>query len=297
MKYYAIISILTVGILLSGGCIQDAEPGENQTQVSVDNEEEIAHPIPQPLDLEEPELISLPEKLQNICSGGTTAINSDIDSARFVGCIVTVRKSGINITRTEFVNCRIFFESTSDIVFSGNVVRDYPVYEEAAINVFDSKDIVFGHNHIKNNTVGISVAKSQDIKLENNIFDENYQHNAVAMYMSSGEVSGNLFRYNMPHGILVHFIPQHGDTALHIHDNIFFMNKEDAINFEDWTGAKEQSRIYRNIITKTNWAGINIEYSSWNANILIENNYINTSGYPIENFPENPNAPKGWKNG
>ncbi|MCK4247242.1 MAG: right-handed parallel beta-helix repeat-containing protein [Methanomicrobia archaeon] len=283
-KNYILIGlILTVGLI--SGCTQISEyPDTNEIEYSISN----------PPDLHEPEPIYLPETLENKCMGGTIAISSDTDSARFENCIVTVKTSGIKITRSEFINTRILFESVSDIVFADNVVRDYPTHEEPAVNVYDSEDIVFRHNHVKNNSIGVSVAESMNIRFESNIFDNNYQHNAIAMYKSSGEVFGNLFRYNFPHGILVHFIPEHGETTVHIHDNIFFMNIEDAINFEDWTNAEHESKICNNIITKTAWAGINIEYNSWNANILIENNYINESGYPIEKFP---NASDEWDNG
>ena len=96
---------------------------------------------------------------------------------------------------------------------------------------------------------------------------------------------------------MVHFIPEYGETTVRIYDNMFVMNVEDAINFEDWTNATDESKIYNNIITKTNWAGINIEYNSWNANILIENNYINNSGYSIEEFPKNLITSNEWTSG
>jgi len=86
--------------------------------------------------------------------------------ARFEGCTVFVKESGISITRSEFINSRIFLELVSDIVFSDNVVRDYPVYEEAAVVVSSSRNIVLRHNHIRNNAVGIAIGESQNIKVE-----------------------------------------------------------------------------------------------------------------------------------
>ena len=284
-KNYIFIGLILTVILISV-CIQISESPDDS---------KIEYSIPEPPDLHGPEPIYLPEKLESRCTGRTIAIIFDTDSARFENCTVTVRTSGVKITRSEFINSRIFFESASDIVFADNIVRDYPIYEKPAISVYDSEEIIFRHNCIKNNSIGVSVAESQNITFENNIFDNNYQHNAIAMYKSSGEVSGNLFKYNFPHGILVHFIPKYG--AVNIHDNIFFMNVEDAINFEDWANAKDESRIYNNIITKTAWAGINIEYNSWNANILIENNYISESGYTIEKFPNPSEWSNGWKHG
>ena len=281
------VGLILTAILISSCTRVSERPGTG----------EIEYPIPEPPGIQEPEPVSLPSNLQNRCSGGEVLISSDIDSARFEGCTVFVKESGIDITRSEFINSRVIFEFVSDVVFSDNVVRDYSVHEEAAITVGVSESIVLRHNHIRDNAVGVAVGESQNIRIEDNIFYSNYQHNAIAMYKSSGEVSGNLFRYNFPHGILVHFVPEHGETTVHIHDNIFLMNIEDAINFEDWSDAKDESRIYNNIITRTAWAGINVEYNSWNTNILIENNHISESGYPIEMFPKNPNASEEWDNG
>lgn len=121
-------------------------------------------------------------------------ISSDTDSARFEGCTVFVKESGIDITRSEFINSRVFFEFVSDVVFSDNVVRDYSVYEEAAITVGVSDSIVLRHNHIRDNAVGVAVGESQNIRIEDNIFYSNYQHNAIAMYKSSGQ-------HNCTHGL------------------------------------------------------------------------------------------------
>ena len=288
MLLYCILVGLILTVPLTSSCTHISERSDSG---------EIEYPIPQPPNVREPEPVSLPSNLQNRCSGGEILISSDTDLARFEGCTVFVKGSGISITRSEFINSRIFLELVSDIVFSDNVVRDYPVYEEAAVVVSASRNIVLRHNHIRNNAVGIVIGESQNIKIEDNIFNDNYQHNAIAMYKSSGEISGNLFRYNFPHGILVHFIPEQGETTVHIYDNIFFMNIEDAINFEDWSDAKDESRIYNNIITRTAWAGINIEYNSWDANILIENNHVSESGHPIEVFPKNRNVSEEWSNG
>lgn len=267
------------------------------TLISENNNNEISYPILEPPCINEPKPVLLPDKFQNTCIGEEIFITSDVDSIRFNNCNVYVEGSGINITRSEFTSSRIFLESVSHILFSDNIVKDFPIYEEPAIRVSESGNIIFRHNEIVNNSVGISIEESQDVIVQNNIFDSNYQHNAVSIYKSSGDISGNHFKYNFPHGILVHFIPEQGKTTVNIHENIFFMNIEDAINFEDWANAPDISRISNNIISKTAWAGINIEYNSWNANILIENNYINESGYPIELFPKNPNAPEEWSNG
>lgn len=282
-----LIPLLTLIVFISG-CTQMVDHIDNG---------EMEYLIPDPPDVYEPEPVFLSGTLQDMCSGGDIILSADTDSARFENCTVFVKKSGINITRSEFINSKIFFEFVSDVVFSDNVVRDYPIYEEASVVISTSSNITFRHNHIDNNTVGVDMGESHNIKIEDNIFESNYQHNAIAMYKSSGDIFGNIFKYNYPHGIMVHFIPEYGETTVNIYDNMFVMNVEDAINFEDWTNATDESKIYNNIITKTNWAGINIEYNSWNANILIENNYINNSGYSIEEFPKNLITSNEWTSG
>jgi parallel beta-helix repeat protein len=289
MNRSCVLARLILVAILAGGCKRMPE----QLATS-----EVEYPIPTPSRIQEPEPVSLPEDLQdNVCNGGEILLTSDTDSVRFEGCIVLVKQSGISITRSEFVNSRILIEATSDVVLSDNVIRDYPVYEEAAVVIGVSNNIVFRHNHVRDNTIGIAIGESQNVRLENNIFESNYQHNGITVYKSSAEISGSLLRYNYPHGILVHFAPEQGKTTVSIHDNVFFMNIEDAIDFEDWRNAKDESRIHSNVITGTAWAGINVEYNSWHANILIENNYVGMSGYPIEMFPKGRNAPEEWSNG
>ncbi len=254
-------------------------------------------PIPPPPVLRQPEPVHLPKDLPTVCTGGEVMLDADTDGVRFEGCSVRVKRSGIHITGSEFVRSRVFLEAVSDVLLADNVIHDYPVHEQAAVVIGDSQDIVLRHNHIHDNAVGVAVGGSHGIQIEENVFESNYQHNALAIYRSSAQVSGNLFRYNYPHGILVHFVAEHGETAISIHHNLFLMNVEDAINFEDWAGANEQSSISHNVISGTNWAAINVEYNSWGANILIDGNHISGSGHPIEEFPPSPLGPSVWGEG
>jgi parallel beta-helix repeat protein len=296
VKTKFLIGLLVFGLvgMIISGCSGSGSSNEIESDLSLDEANQITLQSPS---IAEPDPVMLPTPLTKTCTGKTVAIDSNTDSTRFENCTVTIRTPGTRITRTEFVNCSVFFESVSNVVFSDNIVRDFSVYEQAALNVYDSDNIVFRHNHIKDNTVGISVAESQNIEFRDNIFENNYQHNAIALYKSSGDISGNLFRYNFPHGILVHFIPEEGSTSILIQNNTFSMNVEDAINFEDWRDARDESVISGNLITKTNWAGILIEYNSWDANILIENNYVSQSGYPLGEFPESRLGRDEWNQG
>jgi hypothetical protein len=132
---------LLILIVFISGCTQMVDHIDNG---------EMEYFIPVPPEIYEPEPVFLPENLQDICSGGDILLNNDTDSARFENCTVFVKKSGINITRSEFINSKIFFEFVSDVVFSDNVVRDYPIYEEASVVISTSSNITFRHNHIDN---------------------------------------------------------------------------------------------------------------------------------------------------
>jgi len=254
-------------------------------------------PLPTLPVLREPEPVRLPGDLPTVCTGGEVVLDADTDGVRFEECRVYVKRSGIQVTGSEFVRSRVFLEGVSDVCLAHNVIRDHPVHEQATIVIGDSRDVVLRHNHIHDNAVGVAVGGSHGIRIEDNVFESNYQHNALAIYKSSAQVSGNLFRYNHPHGVLVHFVAEQGKTAVSIHHNLFLMNVEDAINFEDWAGANDQSSICQNVISGTNWAGINVEYNSWGANILIEGNHISRSGHPIEQFPPSPPGGDGWGHG
>lgn len=290
--------IRLMGIGLAGmiifGCAGSGSSNDIKNAPSLIEDNQIT---PQTPSVPEPDPIRLPAALSNACAGETVAIHSNTDLARFENCTITIRKSGIKITRSEFINCSVFLESVSDVVFSDNIIRNFSRHEQASLNVYDSEKILFHHNLVKDNTVGINVSESHSIEVSDNIFENNFQHNAIALYKSSGDISGNSFRYNFPHGILVHFVPETGSTAVLIRNNTFFMNVEDAINFEDWRDARDSSIISGNLINRTNWAGILIEYNSWGANILIDNNYISQSGYPLEEFPDSPLGRDEWNQG
>jgi hypothetical protein len=254
-------------------------------------------PIPELPAFEEPALAVLPDELEEMCSAGVIVLDADTSGARFDGCLVRVVGAGVTITGSEFIGSRVQIESVSHVVFANNVVHDYRVHETAAVVVSNCSDVEISHNHVYSNAVGLGVGESRDVVLQDNVFERNYQHNAVSLYKSSAEIRGNVFRYNYPHAILAHFVPERGPTSVSVTGNLFDMNIEDAIDFEDWRDASDRSSIAGNVIYRTNWAGINVEYNSWNANIRIEGNYVAESGYPIEEFPRGMPGSEQWSDG
>jgi len=259
--------------------------------------EKTARAIPDLPVLEEPAPVVLPDELEEKCAAAVVELDADIAGARFDGCLVRVVASGISITASEFVGSRVQIEFVSAVLFADNVVHDYGVYEAAAVVVSGCSDVTIRHNHVYGNAVGLGVGESEGIAVQDNVFESNYQHNALSLYKSSAQITSNVFRYNYPHAILVHFAPDSGPTGVSIAGNLFEMNVEDAINFEDWRDAADASSISGNLIYRTNWAGINVEYNSWNANISIEGNYVAESGYPIDEFPESPLGTEEWSDG
>jgi len=77
-----------------------------------------------------------------------------------------------------------------------------------------------------------------------------------------------------------------------VHDNLFDRNIEDAINFEDFGGSRLVTRVYGNRINGTGWAGITVEYDSWGANIVIEDNYIDDNGLLTEETLDEEGRPE-----
>ena len=75
-------------------------------------------------------------------------------------------------------------------------------------------------------------------------------------------------------------------VQLDIYGNVFDRNIEDAVNFEDFSGQVEVTLVRGNLFNGTGWAGVSVEYNSWDANIVIEGNYINSNGLLVEDILE-----------
>ena len=294
------IAILVIcGTLLIGGC-------DSSTTATPKPE------IPPPLRLSPPELVTLPV-LDQTFSNQRIQVIKDIRGTLFQNCTLEVRgENGITITDSMFINSRIYIEESQNIKFSNNIIRDFYVWEEPAINIHACKHILIDHNEIKNNSIGVTISESSDTEIRDNIFEANNQHNALVLGGTSADVHGNVFLFNFPHAMLIMNRAADPSVQVNIYSNIFDRNIEDAINFEDFRGSNQISRVYNNRVTATGWAGINVEYNSWNANLIIEDNYIDSNGlmtdeiideggqlisiYPPPGDQPDPYSP-GWMHG
>lgn len=294
------IAILVIcGTLLIGGC-------DSSTTATPKPE------IPPPLRLSPPELVTLPV-LDQTFSNQIIQVVEDVRGTLFQNCTLEVwGENGITITDSMFINSRIYIGESQYFQFSNNVIRDFYVWEEPAINIHASKHILIDHNEIKNNSIGVAISESSDTEIRDNIFEANNQHNALVLSGTSADVHGNVFLFNFPHAMLIMNQAADPSVQVNIYSNIFDRNIEDAINFEDFRGSNQISRVYNNRVTGTGWAGINVEYNSWNANLIIEDNYIDSNGlmtdeimgeggqlisiYPPPGDQPDPYSP-GWKHG
>lgn len=269
--------------------------------------------VPSPPELYPPEPVTLPELIETFENVKIEA-SGNINACLFENCILEVwGENGIKITNSKFVNSKIHMGESQNIEISNNIIKDFYVHEEAAISIYSCDNLLIDHNEIENNSIGIAISESSDVEICNNIFEANDQHNALmGDSLIGAEIHNNLFRYNFPHAMMIMNRGANPKVQLDIYNNIVDKNIEDAINFEDFRGSQQISRVYNNRITGTGLAGINVEYNSWGANLVIENNYIDNNGlltddmldgeghptsiYPAHSHQPEPYAP-GWKHG
>lgn len=297
--------LLILGIVLVSGCAE-WPTGETEKEIPLSPE------IPPPPQLSSPEPVTLPELNQTYVNEKID-VSKDINASLFENCTLGIQKrGGIRITNSKFINSKIHITESKNIEISNNVVVDHYVWEDPAVGIYNCEKLLIEHNEIRDNSIGIVIAGSAGIEISNNIFEANDQHNSLVLNRVSAEVHNNLFRYNFPHAILIMNREANPIVQVNIYNNIMDRNIEDAINFEDFRGSERVSKVYNNRITGTGWAGINVEYNSWNANLVIENNYIDNNGlltkdilddegkttsiYPAHEHQPEPYSP-GWKHG
>lgn len=297
--------LVILGIVLAGGCV--AWPtGETEKEVILSPE------IPPPPQLSLPEPVTLPE-LNQPHVNEKIEVSMDINASLFENCMIRIRKKeGIRITNSKFINSTIEIAESKNVEISNNVIMDHYVWEDPVVGIYDCEELLIEHNEIRDNSIGMVIAESAHIEISNNIFEANDQHNSLALNCASAKVYNNLFRYNFPHAILIMNREANPTVQVNICNNTMDRNIEDAINFEDFRGSEQISKVYKNRITGTGWAGINVEYNSWNANLVIEDNYIDNNGlltrdilddegkptsiYPAHEYQPEPYSP-GWKHG
>lgn len=291
--------VLTLGLLLNGYF---------QTPVV---EKEI---IPPPPCLSLPNPVVLPELIERH-ENEKINVSEDINASLFENCTLEIYGiDGMKISNCKFINSKIcIYEGSRNIEISNNIIRDYYVHESAVIGAYGCENLLIDHNEIENNSIGITVIGGGNIEISNNTFNANDQHNSLLLDSTGGaKIHNNSFKYNYPHAILILNREGDPDVWVDIYNNTLDRNIEDAINFEDFRDSERANRVYNNRITGTGHAGINVEYNSWNANIIIDNNYIDTNGLltedilddegqPISIYPAHEHQPEaycpGWKHG
>gem|GEM_PF-2297456 len=270
--------------------------------------------IPLPPSLSPPNPVVLPELIERH-ENEKINISENINASLFENCTLEIYGiDGMKISNCKFINSKIcIYEGSRNIEISNNVITDYYVHESAVIGAYNCENLLINHNEIENNSIGIAIIRGGDIEISNNTFNANDQHNSLLLDSVRGaNVHNNSFRYNYPHAILILNREGNHDVWVDIYNNTLDRNIEDAINFEDFRDSERVSRVYNNRITGTGHAGINVEYNSWNANIIIDNNYIDNNGLLIEDILDNEGHPMsiypahehqpepycpGWKHG
>jgi len=231
--------------------------------------------------------------------GEIPLLESDLVDTRVIGCDLLVRDPGIRIAACEFVDSRLLVEGAADLVIENCVFRDRYRTEEAAINFYRAIRPVVRGCLIERNFIGVGAHESVDVHIERCTFLGNDGHNAITIDLgSTGEVRDCFFANSFPHAILVGSGTPRGRIL--IEHNWIEYTVEDAINFENFSSS-EPSLVRDNIILNTGWAGINVEYLSWQANLTIDGNFIEASGTDLDLFPRHPDQPEpyaeGWKHG
>jgi parallel beta-helix repeat protein len=112
-------------------------------------------------------------------------------------------------------------------------------------------------------------------------------------------VEGNYFYGNFPHALLVMNREGAPEASVEIIGNIIEFTGEDAIDFEDFRNASP-SLVANNIIRRTGWSAVLVEYNSWESGITISDNWIEGTGieWPLAVHTLQPEGfQEGWGHG
>lgn len=246
--------------------------------------------------------------------GEEISVTGDVSSQCFSNCTLRLYGfSDVTVTGCLFEGSRIHLVECVNVSLTGNVFRDHYVREDPAVLVQGLHGLRFTGNMVVNNSVGMVVRGGSDLEISFNVFEANDQHNAVMGLNSHGAaIHNNVFRHNHPHALMVMNREEDPAVRLDIYGNLFELNIEDAVNFEDFRGAAEPTHVRGNIFNGTGHAGVNVEYNSWGANIVIEGNYVadnglltdallDPGGRPTGLYPRHVHQPEpyceGWRHG
>jgi hypothetical protein len=209
--------------------------------------------------------------------GQKVSLNSSIENQRFQNCEVSIVGQDLKIENCEFIDCLVYISRSQGITVERVIFKDLNKYEQAALRINDSQAIVVRNSMFAGNFIGLIVHASS-AEIINNRFEDNNGHNAMVVSEgSSALVKGNYFYGSYPHAVLILNRWESSGAKVIISSNIIDQTGEDAIDFEDYRNAMP-SIVSNNLITNSGWAAVNVEYNSWEANITIQDNWIENTG-------------------
>lgn len=287
-KLIGLIPIIVLMLLLLAACASGKTTLPSETPPFPTERPDLA--IPDKFELTEPLTVVQDQKVE---------IDSDIVNHSFQNCDVWIDSNDLQIVSSEFVNCPVNIAHRSNIVFDRVIFKELNQYEKATLNVYECHDVIIRNCQFINNYIGLGV-HSSTAKIEANRFEGNNGHNALLIGEgSSAEVVGNYFYGSFPHAILILNREGSVEARVDITRNFIDQTGEDAIDFEDYRNAAPSS-VSDNIITNTGWSALIVEYNSWQANIILEHNWIEGTGIDWE-LPTHPLQPDyfqhGWAHG
>lgn len=245
-------------------------------------------------DLVIPDRFKLSEPL-TVLQDQPVEIDSNVANCSFQNCEVWIAGDGLEITDSEFINSPVSVAQRSNIVFDGVIFEELNQYERAALNLYECRDVTIRNCQFVNNYIGLGVHGSTAEILANR-FEGNNGHNALLIGEgSSAEVAGNYFYGSFPHAILILNREESAQASVNISYNLIDQTGGDAIDFEDYRNAAPTS-VSNNVIINTGWSALVVEYNSWEANITLENNWIEGTGIDWE-LPTHPLQPEGFQPG
>lgn len=256
-----------------------------------------------PFPTEQPNLI-ITDKFElaaplTVLQGQKVEIGNNVVNHSFQNCEVWITGDGLEISSSEFVNSTVSIAHRSNIVFDRVIFEGLNQYETAALSFYNCNDVIVRNSQFVNNYIGLGV-HSSSAEIVANRFEGNNGHNALVIGEgSSVSVVGNYFYGSFPHAMLILNREGSAEARVDITHNFIDQTGEDAIDFEDYRNAAP-SNVSNNVITNSGWSALVVEYNSWEANITIENNWIEGTGidwklptHPLQSDRFQP----GWAHG
>jgi hypothetical protein len=287
-KLFSQILAGTLVLLLAAGCTSDEPPASSELT---------------PFPVERPSLTITDKfkltELLTVLQNQKVEITNNVINHSFRNCEVWILSDGLEISSSEFVNSTVSVAYRSNIVFDRVIFEGLNQYEKAALNFYNCDDVIIRNSQFINNYIGLGI-HSSSAEVVANRFEGNNGHNALVIGEgSSAEVVGNYFYGSFPHAILILNREGSAEARVDIIHNLIDQTGEDAIDFEDYRNAAP-SNVSDNVITNTGWSALVVEYNSWEANITLENNWIEGTGIDWE-LPTHPLQPEqfqsGWAHG